>query len=60
MPLAFKGLMIAGVVIIAGFLVYTTEKMVGELKASERRLANAYASHWKRAAESTDSMTDNH
>ena len=54
MPLAFKGLMIVGVVIIAGFLVYTTEKMVGELKASERRLANAYASHWKRAAESTN------
>jgi signal transduction histidine kinase len=52
--LAFKGLMILGIVVIAGFLVYTTEKMVSELKASEARLANAYASQWKRAAESTD------
>jgi signal transduction histidine kinase len=54
LPLAFKGLMIIGIVVIAGFLVYTTEKMVRELKASEARLANAYASQWKRAAESTD------
>ena len=54
LPLAFKGLMILGIVVIAGFLVYTTQKMVGELKASEARLANAYASQWKRAAESTD------
>jgi signal transduction histidine kinase len=54
LPLAFKGLMIIGIVVIAGFLVYTTQKMVGELKASEARMANAYASQWKRAAESTD------
>lgn len=54
LPLAFKGLMILGIVVIAGFLVYTTQKMVGELKASEARMANAYASQWKRAAESTD------
>ena len=54
LPLAFKGLMIFGIVVIAGLLVYTTQKMVGELKASEARLANAYASQWKRAAESTD------
>ena len=54
LPLAFKGLMILGIVVIAGFLVYTTQKMVAELKASEARMANAYASQWKRAAESTD------
>lgn len=54
LPLAFKGLMIIGIVVIAGFLVYTTQKMVAELKASEARMANAYASQWKRAAESTD------
>jgi signal transduction histidine kinase len=54
LPLAFKGLMIFGIVMIAGFLVYTTQKMVGELKASEARMANAYAGQWKRAAESTD------
>lgn len=54
LPLAFKGLMIFGIVVIAGFLVYTTQKMVAELKASEARMANAYASQWKRAAESTD------
>lgn len=54
LPLAFKGLMIVGVVVIAGFLVYTTQTMVTELKASEARLANAYAGQWKRAAESTE------
>ncbi|MEW5874378.1 MAG: HAMP domain-containing sensor histidine kinase [Candidatus Zixiibacteriota bacterium] len=54
LPLAFKGLMILGVVVIAGFLVYTTQTMVSELKASEARLANAYAGQWKRAAESTE------
>jgi signal transduction histidine kinase len=54
LPLAFKGLLIFGVVAIALFLAYSTQKMVRELKASEARLANAYASQWKRAAESTD------
>ncbi len=53
-PLAFKGLLILGIVMIAVLLVYSTQTMVSELKASEARLANAYASQWKRAAESTD------
>ncbi|GAB4320226.1 MAG: ATP-binding protein [Candidatus Zixiibacteriota bacterium] len=46
--------MIAGVVVLAVFLVYTTQTMVNELKASEARLASTYANQWKRAAESTD------
>ena len=54
LPLAFKGLLILGVVAIAVLLAYSTQKMVRELKASEARLANAYAGQWKRAAESTD------
>ncbi|MEW5702858.1 MAG: HAMP domain-containing sensor histidine kinase [Candidatus Zixiibacteriota bacterium] len=54
LPLAFKGLMFLGMAIIAAVLIYTTQTMVKELKASEARLANAYAGHWKRAAESTD------
>jgi len=54
LPLAFKGLLILGVVTIAVLLAYSTQKMVRELKASEARLANAYAGQWKRAAESTD------
>ncbi len=52
--MAFKGLLILGVVAIAVLLAYSTQKMVRELKASEARLANAYAGQWKRAAESTD------
>jgi signal transduction histidine kinase len=40
--------------VIAAVLVYTTHTMVGELKASEARLANDYAGHWRRAAETTD------
>jgi len=54
LPLAFKGSMFLGMAIIAAVLIYTTQTMVKELKASEARLANAYAGHWKRAAESTD------
>lgn len=54
LPLAFKGLMIAGVVVFAAFLVYTTQTMVAELKASEARLASTYANQWKRAAEATN------
>lgn len=54
LPLAFKGLLIVGLLAIAGVLVYSTQTMVTELKASEARLANAYAGQWKRAAESTD------
>lgn len=54
LPLAFKGLLIIGVVAIAVLMAFSTQKMVRELKASEARLANAYAGQWKRAAESTD------
>lgn len=54
LPLAFKGLLILGLSAIAAVLTYSTQTMVHELKASEARLANAYAGHWKRAAETTD------
>jgi hypothetical protein len=54
LPLAFKGLMILGLAAIAAILIYSTQTMVGKLKASEARLANAYAGHWKRAAETSD------
>ena len=54
LPLAFKGLMILGLAAIAAILIYTTQTMVAKLKASEARLANAYAGNWKRAAETTD------
>lgn len=54
LPLAFKGLMILGLAAIAAILIYTTQTMVGKLKSSEARLANAYAGHWKRAAETSD------
>jgi signal transduction histidine kinase len=54
LPLAFKGLMILGLAAIAAILTYTTQTMVGKLKSSEARLANAYAGHWKRAAETSD------
>ncbi len=54
LPLAFKGLMILGLAAIAAILIYTTQTMVSRLKSSEARLANAYAGHWKRAAETSD------
>ncbi len=54
LPLAFKGLMILGLAAIAAILIYTTQTMVTKLKASEARLANAYAGNWKRAAETSD------
>lgn len=54
LPLAFKGLMILGLAAIAAILIYTTQTMVDKLKGSEARLANAYAGHWKRAAETSD------
>lgn len=54
LPLAFKGLMILGLAAIAAILIYTTQTMVDKLKASEARLANAYAGNWKRAAETSD------
>ena len=54
LPLAFKGLMILGLAAIAAILIYSTQTMVGKLKSSEARLANAYAGHWKRAAETSD------
>ena len=54
LPLAFKGLMILGLAAIAAILIYSTQTMVAKLKASEARLANAYAGNWKRAAETTD------
>lgn len=46
--------MIIGLAAIAAILIYTTQTMVSKLKASEARLANAYAGNWKRAAETTD------
>lgn len=46
--------MILGLAAIAAILIYTTQTMVAKLKASEARLANAYAGNWKRAAETTD------
>jgi signal transduction histidine kinase len=55
LPLAFKGLMILGLAAIAAILTYTTQTMVAKLKASEARLANAYAGNWKRAAETSES-----
>ena len=54
LPLAFKGLMILGLATIAAILIYTTQTMVDKLKASEARLANAYAGNWTRAAETSD------
>ncbi|HUU46467.1 MAG TPA: hypothetical protein VM118_12120, partial [Acidobacteriota bacterium] len=54
LPLAFKGLLLIGLLAIAAVLVYSTQTMVNELKASEARLANAYAGQWKRAAESPE------
>ncbi len=54
LPLAFKGLMIVGLAAIAAILIYTTQTMVAKLKASEARLANAYAGNWVRAYEATD------
>lgn len=54
LPLAFKGLLILGLAVIAALLIYSTTKLVTKLKESERRLAQAYAAQWKRAAETTD------
>lgn len=55
LPLAFKGLMILGLAAIAAILIYTTQTLVGNLKSSEARLANAYAGQWKRATETSNS-----
>lgn len=51
LPLAFKGLLIFGIAVIAGVLAYFTQVVVGQLQTAERRMANYYAEQWKKAVE---------